>query len=564
MSNEMKNNENFYGEAQRDESIDLNSLVKQAKSQNSNETKTLSPLEQKMNNKQELGMMVDNSELKENNEKVSFAMNDQRMDEMNKRVEEMDSSLEKRKHIVVIQNPVTQPEYMEMMMELESVNIDDNGNAKIDYKNSNGELIKPRFIRLRTKDDPSFEEEMRNKENNSSTNNERKNNEEVNNINITKTNTEEAKSNIVKIIIDKTGLGIDSINFTEDEKKKIYESQEIQLNEVEVLDIESIKSSRSEKSFQEAIHEYQLSNSKTTICFPASGFRAQMKGLTYGELGDIALSLEAGVTVDQYYKRLSIIYNKMMNISTGPFNSFEDFLKSFAYTDIPMALYGLYVATQPEVQQIQLKCGNNTCLKNFEWSFNTRSLLSLEHCSTKVLNNMELIASAPAMEYDKIKNESAVMNSKFIRMPRSKFIIEIGVISAYEFLYNVIPTLDEEKFKESFGEDPNQVYANNALLLMSIRSVRIPSSDGTYIVCEGYKEILDAIYNISPEEIKIIAAYANKLATDYTIEFSFKNVKCPYCGSETKNIEVSMDELVFRTYQQLLSTEINVENIQDL
>lgn len=561
-SNEMKNNENFFNEAQRDESIDLASLVKQAKTESSGGEKQLSPLEQKMNNKQELGMMVENSELNEKDEKISYAMNDNRIDEMNKRVEEMDGSLEKRKHIVVIKNPTTQIEYTNMMMELDSVIVDENGNAKIDYRNSVGEPMKPEFIRLRTKDDPSFEEEMRNKGKNNIENSVNANTDESSNN--SETDSNDRHNTIVKIIIDKTGLGIDAINLTEEEKKKVYEAQEIQINEVEVLDIESIKSARTEKSFQDVIHEYQLSNSKTTICFPASGFRAQMKGLTYGELGDIALSLEAGVTVDQYYKRLSIIYNKMMNISTGPFKSFEDFLKSFAYTDVEMALYGLYVSTQPEVQQIQLKCGTNGCGKNFDWKFNTRSLLSLDNCSDKVLNNMETLASAPAMEYDELKKNAAVMKSKYIRMPQSGFIIEMGVISAYDFLYNVIPIMDTEKFKETFGEDSNHVYANNSLLLMSVRSVRIPTSDGTYKLCEGYKEILEAIYNISPEEIKIIAAYANKIATDYTVAFSFKNVKCPYCGSETENIEVSMDELVFRTYQQLLSTEINVENIQDL
>lgn len=304
-----------------------------------------------------------------------------------------------------------------------------------------------------------------------------------------------------------------------------------------------------------------MSNSKTTICFPASGFRAQMKGLTYGEMGDISLSMD-NVTVDQYYKRLSIIYNKMFNINVGPFKSFEDFLKGFAYVDIPMALYGLYVATQPEIQQIQLRCGNNECDKTFNWEFATRSVLKLDNCSMEFLEKMEELSTAPASEYDNIHKNAAVNNSKYIKLPHSGFIVEMGIISAYEFLYNFIPVLDEETFKNAFGDDPNQVYMNNILLLSAIRSIRIPNADGSYTICEGYKEILEAIYNISPEEIQIIGALTSKFSSEYQSAFSFNNVVCPHCGNVTKDLEITMDDLVFQTYQRLMSTEIDVTNIQ--
>jgi acetone carboxylase gamma subunit len=286
-----------------------------------------------------------------------------------------------------------------------------------------------------------------------------------------------------------------------------------------------------------------------------------MKGMTYGEMGDVALSMDS-VTVDQYYKRLSIIYNKMCNISTGPFDSFEDFLKGFAYVDIPMALYGLYISTQPEIQQIQLRCGKSSCEKTFNWEFSTRSVLRLEKCSPTFLEKMKEIATSPAIEYDNIRNKSAVLNSKYIELPYSKFVIEMGVISAYEFLYNFIPVLDENTFKQAFGDDLNQIYVNNVLLLTTVRSVRIPNSDGTYTVCEGYKDILDAIYNIRPEEIKLVAAIANKLTSEYQTHFSFGDVVCPHCGNVTHDLDLTMDDLVFQTYQRLLSTEINVENIR--
>ena len=370
------------------------------------------------------------------------------------------------------------------------------------------------------------------------------------------------KKKTVEILIDKTGLGTD-FSFTKEEREKITEAETIRINEVKLIDINVIKSKRSEKSFQDVIKTYDYSGSRTTICFPASGFKAQMKGLTYGEYADIALSMET-VTFDQYYKRLSIIYNKMTNISSGPFTDFEDFLKHFAYTDIPLALYGMYVATEKEDQDIPLRCGNKACSLTFNWSYTTRSILRLERCADTFLDNMKEIATSPAMEYDNIKNKAAVNNSKYIELPDSGIICEMGIASSYDFLYNFIPLMNEDTFKEAFGNDVNQIYMDNILLLTSIRSVRIPDGEGNYIVCEGYKDILDAVYHVSPSEIQILAAYTAKIQGQYEMVFSFGDVVCPHCKNITRNLDVTMDDLVFQTYNRLMSTEIDLTKIQDL
>ena len=104
----------------------------------------------------------------------------------------------------------------------------------------------------------------------------------------------------------------------------------------------------------------------------------------------------------------------MINISTGPFKDFEDFLKHFAYTDIPLAVYAMFVSTEAEEQEIALHCGNEDCDKTFNWTYNTRSILRLERCADNFLAKMQELASASAMDYDKIRSNSAVENSKVI------------------------------------------------------------------------------------------------------------------------------------------------------
>ena len=570
-NNELDNN--FFADAQRDEDINLGDLIRKKKTETNEITEAtkpkLSPLEQMKADKaaNPTGLVVDNEKLKHEDLRNPVE-NDDRLDDFKKEEAQLDSMIDKRKYAVQIRQPQNQFEFSQLTREIDAIEVV-NGKATINLIDGHGEKIEPQFIRLRTEDDPEYgvvsdrsisdSNAAKQDANNTNTEPEVTTSDDTD----TTTNNNDDMKDVIKVLIDKTGFGTDFM-FNEDEKKKVVESSEIRLTEVSFMDIKTLTAKTDiASSYQDAINAYNLSNSQTTVCFPASGFRASMKGMTYGELADVSLNMES-VTADQYRKRLTVVYNKMTNISTGPFESFDDFLRGFAYVDIPMALYGLYVSTQPEVQQIQLRCGRESCNKTFDWGFSTRSVLRLEKCSKKFLLKMEELVQAKPEDYQSIRENSAVMKSKFIQLPYSKFVVEMGVISAYEFLNNFIPILDEQKFHETFGADENGVYLNSVLLLTTVRSVRIPRPDGTYSLCNTYKSILDAIYSIMPEEIKLVQSFANVLTTEYNSAFSFGDVTCPHCGNVTKDLDLTMDDLVFQTYQRLISTEINVENIQGL
>ena len=592
-----KNGNNIFDNAVKDDAMDLSefittpttqkptvetSPIDSALSDNTPKSnKELSPLAAELNRKKnaQLGTTVTRKEMEDGKERTVFEnpMADERRERMKATMDESEMLLKQRAAIIPLKQFESSTEYSQMVHEISLVRFDETGKAYFDYeKDSNGNNVIPKFIRLRTENDPPYSKENDYLVMNRDAENARRiadgkepipdsvpltakvddvdNNEE-----------EDTKSKTINLIIDKTGLGTDFI-LSEDERKKMAEANEIRLTQVEVLDIASITTEKPERdSFTGKINTYQLSGSKTTISFPASGFKADMTGLTYGEIADISLSMDA-VNVDKYYKRLAIIYNKMKNISNGPFDSFEDFLKNFAYTDISLAVYGLFVATFPEVQTISLRCGRNSCNKTFDWDYATRSILRLDKSDEVLLDKMAQLASADPNEYEDIYKKAAVRNSKFIKLPYSGYIVELGIASAYEFLYNFIPVIDDETFKQAFGNDINDVYKNNMLLLTTVLSVRIPKNDNpnSYILCEGYKDIVDAIYSISPEEIKIIATMSNKIQTQYQVNYSFGDVKCPHCGNVTKDLDLTIDDLVFQTYQRLISTEIDLTNIQGL
>ena len=592
-----KNSNNIFDNAVKDDAMDLSefittpttqkptvetSPIDSALSDNTPKSnKELSPLAAELNRKKnaQLGATVTRKEMEDGKERTVFEnpMADERRERMKTTMDESEMLLKQRAAIIPLKQFESSTEYSQMVHEISLVRFDETGKAYFDYeKDSNGNNVIPKFIRLRTENDPPYSKENDYLVMNRDAENARRIADGKEPIpdsvpltakvdDVDNNKEEDTKSKTINLIIDKTGLGTDFI-LSEDERKKMAEANEIRLTQVEVLDIASITTEKPERdSFTGKINTYQLSGSKTTISFPASGFKADMTGLTYGEIADISLSMDA-VNVDKYYKRLAIIYNKMKNISNGPFDSFEDFLKNFAYTDISLAVYGLFVATFPEVQTISLRCGRNSCNKTFDWDYATRSILRLDKSDEVLLNKMAQLASADPNEYEDIYKKAAVRNSKFIKLPYSGYIVELGIASAYEFLYNFIPVIDDETFKQAFGNDINDVYKNNMLLLTTVLSVRIPKNDNpnSYILCEGYKDIVDAIYSISPEEIKIIATMSNKIQTQYQVNYSFGDVKCPHCGNVTKDLDLTIDDLVFQTYQRLISTEIDLTNIQGL
>ena len=516
------------------------------------------------------GMIISNKDLEASKtEGVNGNMFEEtRVEQFDETLKSMDELIEKRNAVTLIKSPTNELEYLQMMDELDAVRKVGN-KFVLNVVNDNGDPIEPKYIRIKEEGEKPFDEEAilkKNPELRSAV--EQKKAEagivEEAPTEISKESTEdeadEKKKKIVEILIDKTGFGSD-FKFTDEEKEKIEDSYLIKLKEVKTLDLATIHAKRSDKSFQQAVKEFNLNGSRSTICFPASGFRAQMKGLTYGEYVDVQLSMD-NVTFDQYYKRLSIIYNKMTNISTGPFEDFEDFLKHFAYTDIYLALYALFVATEPEDTEISLSCGADGCKKGFNWKYNTRSILRLDRCPEYFLEKMEAIASADAADFDKIKSEAAVNTSKIIELPDSHIACEIGVASAYDFLYNFIPLMDENTFREAFGPDEHGVYMANALFLTTVRAVYVPDGSGQYIECHGYKDILDALYNITPTEFQILSAYASKIQECFNCVFSFGDVVCPHCKTVTKDMDISIDELVFRTYQQLMNTDVDLDSIQ--
>ena len=287
MANEINNNDFFASGGNTDDDMNLDKLFSQEENKaNTSSTvmkpkneKPLSPLQQMRKEQEErgLGAVVANKDLEEKKLKHPVFDDEERIEEFEKRENELDESLEKRRHVVVIKHPANAAEFAKMMLEVDSVVINDNGEASFNYMDKDGNSLTPEFIRLRKEGEEAFDLDGEKRRIASVNNNDSSNTDNTSNDTTTPTpdnneiDEKEAElKKTVEILIDKTGLGTDFI-LNDVEKDKIIEADEIKLNEIEFVDVESFMGKRSEKSFQDSIAEYQLSNSKTTICFPASG-----------------------------------------------------------------------------------------------------------------------------------------------------------------------------------------------------------------------------------------------------------------------------------------------------
>ena len=524
------------GAVGRDSGLDVSSLLKANKEE---PVKKETAIEKMKREKAEHGggLVVDNKELAEKNAEKPLIANKAEHDAMNEideYMKEQDKMIAAAKNVHFDRPPQTPQEMVAVMETL--------GKAAESEEIMNGEKVETVAMDTQESEEKPAEEFKKESEETAVVDEERK--------------------NIVNILIDKTGLGGD-FKFTDEEKEKIFSSTEIHLKEVEEMDLSTITVKKADKSFLESVNEFQLSSSKVPVVFPASRFKAYMTGLSYGEMGDMSLNNE-NVTFDQLHKKLTVIYNKMINPSIGEFESFEDFLKKFAYVDIDLAVYGLVVATFPEVDDIPLTCNNEKCKRSFNHKYSPRTLLRFEKANDKFLNAMKDVVECPAGDSDKLLESSPARVHKRVKLPFSGFIIEIGIASAYDYLYTIVDNIIGDKFKNEHPDDVNGILQINATLLGLIRAVYVPSGNGSYTMFDNFEDMINALYMVKPEEISILASLLQKYTDSYTVEFELFGIKCPHCGTETRRIPLDINSLVFLKYQRLMSTEIDIDNISVL
>lgn len=530
------------------------------------------------------GLIVDNSDLEQKPKELRNPFDsDLRRTEFKEAIQEGDEKLIKRQAVVQIKQADNPAAMAELEDELESVRFDEEGKPYFDYTDTNAvgetKVLTPKYFVIRTPEYGPYDRKTEQyycrgmkpdevKKIMDDQNNANKSADEV--VSETKeaaaTRTAEEEENhkkLVNILIDKTGYGINPIEITDDEKKVIYEADEILLTSVKKLDLKTIKINELDKdkpkrSFQETARAHQLSGSHVDVAFAISGFHAQMKGLGYGDLTDLAIDPE-NITFNEIYKQATVIYNNMVNLSRPAFTDIDDFLKHFAWQDLDMAIYALYVATFPEVQTMGLNCGN--CKSSFNWNFRTRTLLNFDRSPDRWMELYRKVITATPFEQPNVLREAPLYNTSMVELPISKYVIEFGPISMYDYLYKVLPIGDDDQFKTIFGENPSNHIKMDLFVIPAIRQILVPDGNGGYDPYDTLKDMIDILGTVLPDETKIIRAIATKTLSGLAPTFGLSKIICPKCGQVTEFLPAEVADMVFRAYTQQENTTVDAEKL---
>ena len=564
----------------KDPALDVESMFRNAKSNTPSVTKSdppssavvgKTPLQQMME-KQQMGMGTPIINNNDDGPKRGGTLTDERVESANKTLQDMDELAKKASMVSITKKPTSDIELAELMENLDNLNIDELEKAR---KMSNpseaavtdviGEDITPdTVVRSETGDNTidksglfvsrgSVPENIREKKPVHTEEHVLKPSESVS-VHITKNAEKVGDTSVVE--------------FTDEERDKLTHAKQIELVQVNKININTGRVVRPDENFMK---EYTTTPRKAIgtsaqMTFVASRFRATMRGLTFGEYLDLALSTEI-TDVEILNKKLSVFYNTIVNTSIGPFTTYEEFLRNFAFKDLTFGTYCLYIATNPESVDLGLKCGVDTCKKNFTVSFSPRNLLVLDSLSDRFLEIMENVGKLDGVDAMKYHNESSIITKQVIELPGSEIGIEVGLRSCYDMIHIVLPFINsvETLMAEKHPDDLNRIHEVISYTTNYISAIYFKDESGEYTIREdNIENIVEVIYNLPMGDYEIISAIMTQTDEDYYSEFGVQKVICPACGNETAVVKVDIDEEVFRQFQELGSTRIDKKSLPRL
>lgn len=348
------------------------------------------------------------------------------------------------------------------------------------------------------------------------------------------------------VIIDKSGMG-QVINFTDAEREKLEKVKKIKLQEIEAIDLKTIKSKRVKKADAETILKKVNTIRTTPIVLPISGFTCVMQGCSTFEL--IGLISTQDVSVEGMINKWSLIHSKIESTSLGDLD-FNTFLNSVSQMEYEVFVYGILCATYPEEDTFPLTCPQ--CQTELEHKYLIRGMLQTEAMSERLIEHFKnAVDSSYTVESSKECFNNSLLNTSFVyELPESKYIFKIGIATAYSHIYESIAAIDQLDTK----------YARAAVLASTVDSVFVlDPEDNEYYEFDDIESIIKTIYSLNTIDIGILGAKIGELVDGMGFIFGLNDIKCrnPKCDHHEDMVEVDLDTILFHKYQQAINTTID-------
>lgn len=357
----------------------------------------------------------------------------------------------------------------------------------------------------------------------------------------------------VKIIIDKTGIKLGEILFTEEERAKIEKSKVIKLEEVENVNLEVKRTKKvlSDKKLGKILKKTVVPYT-TQVVLPISGYTAEVAACSTYELLSLVLADQADEDpVIAQEKKWSVIHSKLVNTSLGKM-SFDTFMRHTSIMDYRFFIFGILTATYgAQNKSIPFNCDH--CKTEFEADLVTSTLLRIERLDDKMVS---LIAGAVENSHvkDKADNwhkESPVMSKKIIKLPSSEYIIELQLQSAHDNIHKSIETINELAEKD-------KIKAQLAIVASNVSRILIPDEEEPDVPYEvtSTDDIIEVLYHLDDYDIKVVTDQSTKLLEGLNVEFGMKDLECPKCNHVSPYVPLDIESLLFFQTQAALNTKV--------
>ena len=354
---------------------------------------------------------------------------------------------------------------------------------------------------------------------------------------------------------------------------------DIYVNEISSSDMEA--STIIENTDQEGIiTTYDPGINDVPITLPLSGYRCVMRGINY--LDFIKLSApSSGNTTDAEIKTWTIIYNHLKNPSIGDFKDFEDFLKKTKYQDRELLMWGVLAATLDEQDTISITCGNPNCGEKHTIVYYPRQLIHVDESRIPAWY-VPAYQAAAGPEAVSVWEQASQKRVSY-KFNDSKISVEINEPSAYEFITQKLPLLDElyQRYKpnSSFSEDMRNTNENEPSIreradmlefnyLSSIAmylSAVIIERNGKKYRFTRWKDIEKIVSgSLSSTDSSILVSLIEQVRSNTTpVSFRINDVTCPHCKHHDDFIPINnlQEQLLVRVYVKLGNTQINLINM---
>lgn len=354
---------------------------------------------------------------------------------------------------------------------------------------------------------------------------------------------------------------------------------DIYVNEISSSDMEA--STIIENTDQEGIiTTYDPGINDVPITLPLSGYRCVMRGINY--LDFIKLSApSSGNTTDAEIKTWTIIYNHLKNPSIGDFKDFEDFLKKTKYQDRELLMWGVLAATLDEQDTISITCGNPNCGEKHTIVYYPRELIHVDESRIPAWY-VPAYQAAAGPEAVSVWEQASQKRVSY-KFNDSKISVEINEPSAYEFITQKLPLLDElyQRYKpnSSFSEDMRNTDENEPSILeradmlefnylssiaMYLSAVIIERNGKKYRFTR-WKDIEKVVSgSLSSTDSSILVSLIEQVRSNTTpVSFRINDVTCPHCKHHDDFIPINnlQEQLLVRVYVKLGNTQINLINM---